>query len=135
MASVGLHEAARLSGKSRSTLHRAMTAGRLAFSVDELGQRRIDTAELDRAFGVSPPAARTDAMTHGALTESDAVKRAMENYEGTIADLRRRLDEAHEERRTVQARLDNLLAKPSPPELPPVWWRRVLLWLKRQHTG
>ena len=51
MAQIGLRQAARLSGRNQSTLHRAMKAGRLSYTVDAAGQRRIDTAELDRVFG------------------------------------------------------------------------------------
>ena len=47
-----IYEAARLSGRNQSTLHRAMKAGRLSYTVDAAGQRRIDTAELDRVFGI-----------------------------------------------------------------------------------
>ena len=54
MALVGIGQAARLSGRNRSTLHRAMKDGRLSFSLDETGERRIDTAELDRVFGIKP---------------------------------------------------------------------------------
>ena len=52
MASIGLSEAARLAGKNQLTIHRAMTAGRLSFTVGTKGERLIDTAELDRVFGV-----------------------------------------------------------------------------------
>jgi hypothetical protein len=52
VAQIGLRQAARLSGRNQSTLHRAMKAGRLSYTVDAAGQRRIDTSELDRVFGV-----------------------------------------------------------------------------------
>jgi hypothetical protein len=54
MASIGLSEAARLTGRNQSTIHRAMKAGRLSYTVDETGERRIDTSELARVFPIKP---------------------------------------------------------------------------------
>jgi hypothetical protein len=51
MALIGLNEAARLSGRNRSTLHRAMKDRRLSYTLDDSGDRRIDVAELERVFG------------------------------------------------------------------------------------
>jgi hypothetical protein len=50
MALIGLNEAARLSGRNRSTLHRAMKDGRLSYTLDDAGERRIDVAELERVL-------------------------------------------------------------------------------------
>jgi predicted site-specific integrase-resolvase len=52
MALVGLSEAAKLTGRNQTTIHRAMKTGRLCYTADETGSRRIDTAELDRVFGI-----------------------------------------------------------------------------------
>ena len=52
MALVGLSEAARLTGKAHTTIHRAMKAGRLSFTLDGTGERQIDTTELARVFGL-----------------------------------------------------------------------------------
>ena len=62
MASIGLSEAARLTGRNQSTIHRAMKAGRLSYTVDETGERRIDTAELDRVFPIKINGASADAL-------------------------------------------------------------------------
>jgi hypothetical protein len=48
MAGIGLKEAAKLTGKNQSTIHRAMKNNKLAFTLDDSGQRLIDPAELDR---------------------------------------------------------------------------------------
>jgi hypothetical protein len=55
MAKLGLQAAAELTGRSRSTIHRAMQQGRLSYEKDESGGRLVDTAELLRVFGESPP--------------------------------------------------------------------------------
>ena len=54
MAFVGLKRAAELTGKNQSTIHRAMKAGRISFSINDSGERLIDTAELDRVFPIQP---------------------------------------------------------------------------------
>src|SRR4051795_12694965 len=61
MPAVGLSEAAKLTGRNQSTIHRAMKMGRLAFTVADSGERRIDVAELERAFGLKG-SARPDAI-------------------------------------------------------------------------
>lgn len=52
MALVGLKRASELTGKNQSTIHRAMKAGRLSFTVSEGGERLIDTSELHRVFPI-----------------------------------------------------------------------------------
>ena len=54
MAKVGAQRAAELTGRSKSTIQRAMKSGKLSYEVDANGRRVIDTAELDRAFGLKP---------------------------------------------------------------------------------
>ena len=58
MPAVGLSEAAKLTGRNQSTIHRALKTGRLAFAVAENGERRIDIAELERAFGLKGSASQ-----------------------------------------------------------------------------
>lgn len=64
MPLVGLKEAARLTGKNQSTIHRAMKASRLSYTTSDTGERLIDPAELDRVFAIKPPAqlARNEAQ-------------------------------------------------------------------------
>lgn len=54
MAKVGAQRAAELTKRSKSTIQRAMKAGKLSYEVDNNGRRVIDVAELDRAFGLMP---------------------------------------------------------------------------------
>lgn len=53
MAKVGAQRAADLTGKSKSTIQRAMNSGKLSYEVDPNGRRLIDVSELERAFGLS----------------------------------------------------------------------------------
>lgn len=52
MALVGLKKAAYLTGKNQSTIHRAMTDGRLSFTKNEAGERIVETSELNRVFEI-----------------------------------------------------------------------------------
>lgn len=52
MAKVGAKRAAELTGKSKSTIQRAMKSGKISYEVDDTGRRLIDTSELERAYGL-----------------------------------------------------------------------------------
>jgi hypothetical protein len=139
MAAIGLAEAARLTGRNQSTIHRAMKAGKLSFTKDEAGERKVDVAELERVFGLRSPANGLDDAsvrtggdsnashdTHGidlaaAQGRVDALQGRLDERERMIAqltdairDLRQRLDSEVVERRQLIA----LLTDRRP------WWRR-----------
>lgn len=63
MSHVTLTQAAKLTGRARSTLHRACVSGRISYTRGEDGARMIDVAELERAYGPlrKPTAERNDA--------------------------------------------------------------------------
>jgi hypothetical protein len=67
MAMLTLEEAARLSGKSKSTLARAIKAGRLSANRTDLGTYEIDQAELARAYPF--PALTEAAGATGTVTD------------------------------------------------------------------
>ena len=116
-----LRQAAELTGKSKSTLTRAIKSGRLSASRDGEGMYAIDPAELARAYPfVERPDGQHDAR-HGAPrnneTETDdaailrlrlsllvdeqnreraAAEREREQLAATVADLRMRLDRAEQ---------------------------------------
>lgn len=54
MAKVGAQRAAELTGKSKSTIQRAMNSGKLSYEVDANKRRIIDVSELERVFGLAP---------------------------------------------------------------------------------
>ncbi|MBO0735240.1 MAG: hypothetical protein J2P48_01520 [Alphaproteobacteria bacterium] len=131
MPSIGLAEAARLCGKNQSTIHRAMQAGRLSYTRDEAGERRIDVAELERVFGIKPVEKFNRSSGNGASVRNDAgpvarkitqggelaaLQRLLDDRERTIADLREairdyrtRLDKSEADRERIQERLTGLL--------------------------
>lgn len=60
MAKVGAQRAAELTGKSKSTIQRAMDGGKLSFEVADNGRRVIDVSELERVFGLNGDAAQAE---------------------------------------------------------------------------
>ncbi|MCF8496009.1 MAG: entry exclusion 1 domain-containing protein [Alphaproteobacteria bacterium] len=60
MAKVGAQRASELTGRSKSTIQRAMNNGRLSYEIDSAGRRVIDVSELERAFGLGNPAEQPD---------------------------------------------------------------------------
>src|SRR3954447_19739547 len=90
-------EAARAVGRSKATIIRAIASGTLSATRDDPGKPwRIDPAELARAFPDPVHEPDHDASRTAVIREKDALIAA---HEGTIADLRRRLDAADTDRR------------------------------------
>jgi hypothetical protein len=73
MAKVGAQRAAELTGRSKSTIQRAMKAGMISYEVDNNGRRVIDVAELDRAFGLMPQDGG-NARSNSAAVEAELEK-------------------------------------------------------------
>lgn len=92
MPEFSLSQAAKLTGKSKSTINRAIKTGKLSAVRHEDGSYSIDPAELARAFDVEPPesAKRSDAEPDGTrLLERIVALEAMLNREREIsADLK-----------------------------------------------
>lgn len=68
-----IDEAALLVRRTRRSLYRAMTEGRLAYDLDTDGRRYIDTTELLRAYGAFDPPSQdvTPIMSHGVTVPND----------------------------------------------------------------
>jgi len=73
MAKVGAQRAAELTGKSKSTIQRAMNSGKLSYELDANGRRIIDVSELERAFGLEQSSA---GSTSGTSVEQELEKAA-----------------------------------------------------------
>ncbi len=101
MAKVGAQRAAELTGKSKSTIQRAMNGGKLSFEVDANQRRVIDVSELERVFGLAP---QQDAKESGA--GEDELRRAGEMIEMERMKMRiRMLEDALE---SAQAQLEDM---------------------------
>ena len=92
MPELSLSQAAKLTGKSKSTINRAVKTGKLSATRNDDGSYSIDPAELSRAFGLEPDdsAKRSDAERDGTrLIERIEALETMLNREREIsADLK-----------------------------------------------
>lgn len=121
-----LGQAAKVAGRSKTTIHRAIRSGKLSASRTDDGGWSIDPAELSRAYpgtgNGSVPMERSvtaewpDVELVQLRGERDRFRALAEEREETIRDLRARLDTEGEERR-------RLIALLTAPERRP-WWRR-----------
>jgi len=108
-----LSEAARLTGKSRTTIQRAIKSGKISAPKDEDGNYSIDPAELNRVYPIKLMSAggthsaaangtlRNSSETEGASpeikvlqAELKASQQMVEERGRTIDDLRTRLDDS-----------------------------------------
>jgi hypothetical protein len=112
-----LGSAAKLTGKSKSTLLRAIKSGRLSGTQDDNGNYQIETSELLRVFpatvrDASSDAPRTPQRNGAEQAELEGLRALADERQRTIDDLRRRLDQEGEERRKIMAILTDQTAKP-----------------------
>jgi excisionase family DNA binding protein len=138
-----LSQAAKASGRGKTTVVRAIKSGRLSAVRDETGGTwLIEDSELFRVFprgtgnGVPWNAAEParNAEREARVAELEARVTELQGRLGdaheTVADLRRRLDEEREERRAAQERIaalltDQRMTAPLPPARRSWWrWRR-----------
>jgi hypothetical protein len=94
MAAIGLAEAARMTGRNASTIHRAMRSGRLSYTKDAAGERRVEISELERVFGVKIDNMSNSNRGNGATAAIDAnASYGNDTHGGELAALQRLLDE------------------------------------------
>ncbi|MGQ0527003.1 MAG: entry exclusion 1 domain-containing protein [Alphaproteobacteria bacterium] len=79
MAKVGAQRAAELTGRSKSTIQRAMNNGKISYEVDANGRRVLDVSEIERAFGLAP----ADSQTHSSVEEEMEKVSTMLEFERT----------------------------------------------------
>jgi len=104
MAKVGAQRAAVLTGKSKSTIQRAMNSGKLSYALDQNDRRVIDVSELERVFGIKAESLNSNAAPNAqAAVDSDIDKERLaleikllelrlENAQEQIEDLRDQRD-------------------------------------------
>jgi excisionase family DNA binding protein len=128
-----LAQAAKATGKSKPTIARAIKAGRLSATRGEGGNYLIDESELARVYPLAGDGTGTMKQLvppNGAGTspatlpgEVEGLRLLLAEREGTIRDLRARLDGETEERRREAEERRRLLALLADQRVRP-WWRR-----------
>jgi hypothetical protein len=126
-----LGKAALATGKSKTTLHRAITSGKISASRNEDGEYEIDPAELMRVYEIVTPEPQKHIELEQSVTvdetpvlrvEIEGLKQQLVLLKDERDDLRRRLDEDSAERR----RLTLLLTEaPSMLTPKPSLWKRL----------
>ncbi len=127
-----LGEAAKATGISKASISRAITSGRISAVKNEGGSFSIEPVELHRVYppkssaivgGTPPETIRNTEGDTGNTSNSnvlqarlDAALEQLRDRDGTIDDLRHRLDRSDEERREAQARVIGLLTGPQATE-------------------
>jgi hypothetical protein len=117
MTKLGLMKAAELTGKSASTIHRAMKAGRLSFEMNDHGERTVDASELFRVF--PPKVSETASEELRNDTPSNIARHAMQLEKMEVelraeraknALLEQLLDEMRQERQAERREKERLLS-------------------------
>jgi len=127
-----LGEAAKATGISKASISRAIASGRISAMKKDDGSFSIEPVELHRVYppkSAVPVAETADGSIHNGNADTrngsdsnvlqarlDAALEQLRDRDGTIGDLRQRLDRSDEERREAQARVIGLLAGPEPTE-------------------
>lgn len=111
---LSLAEATEQVGKSRSTLIRAIKAGKLSANRNEHGDYRVDPAELHRVF---PDAARhdeSDGASPSAPNDSPLVADLLEMVKGKDSEIAEMRDELSDTRKRLNEMREAMSALPSP---------------------
>lgn len=116
-ATIGMGEAAKLTGVSKSTLTRAVKAGKLSVGRDDSGAYRIAVAELERVYPIRTHQGERRTMAHHAPerdegdeaggASSDAVlHEQVAALQAQLDMMRDRLEDAHGERDDAREQRD-----------------------------
>lgn len=131
MAKVSVSEAARLTGKSRTTLHRLIKTGELSTCPGERNARMLDTSELLRVFG-SLDGSKTVHVSEQAgeqrVTASEAEnEQVIRSLKQEIEHLRTLVSAQGSHIDSLKQAMQLLEHKQPPPEIPEPttapWWK------------
>lgn len=115
MAKVSVAQAADLTGKSKSTIQRALKSGRLSYSINESDEKEIDTSELERVYGAFPKKVDQEAMVRAELQrahdmlEMERVKMRCRSLEDQLHTTERQLEDMKDQRDQWQKQAQQLM--------------------------
>ncbi len=115
MAKMSVAQAADLTGKSKSTIQRALKSGRLSYSMNDAGDKEIDTSELERVYGPFPPKFDQEAVVRAELEraqnmlEMERVKMRCRSLEDQLHMTERQLEDMKEQRDQWQKQAQQLM--------------------------
>jgi hypothetical protein len=136
-----LGQAAKATGKSKSTVLKAIKSGRISGKKNDIGDWEIEPAELYRVYDpVSESGLPEQQNTRQDTQENtrelielrvklEASEQRLQDANEQVLDLRQRLTQSEEERRRTQAQLTALLTdqrqKEEPSSPPRSFWSRL----------
>jgi chromosome segregation ATPase len=116
MAKVGPLRAAELTGKSKSTIQRAMMSGKLSYEVDNAGRRVIDVSELERVFGLgkaassaASPSVEQELEKASQMIEMERMKMRIKMLEEQLYTANQMIDDLKSQRDKWQKQADQVL--------------------------
>ena len=118
MAKVSISEAARLTGKSRTTLHRLIKTGELSTCHGARNARMVDVSELIRVFG---PLEYRPSEQVAALVSEHSGTGVSAQSEQVIAQLRQEVEHLKTLVSAKDSHIDSL--------------RQAMLLIEHRHTG
>ena len=128
MARVSISEAARLTGKSRTTLHRLIKAGDLSTCSGERNAKMVDTLELLRVFG---PFEQPKGEHHSGQVSEQRDTASADQSEQVIRHLKQEIEHLNTLLLSKDSHIDSLkqamqlLEHKHEPSSPPhsPWWK------------
>lgn len=117
MSKVGPQRAAELTGRSKSTIQRAMNAGKLSFELDAAGRRVVDVSELERVFGLAPEdagqdvssAVKAELQKAAEMLESERLKMRIRILEDQLHIAQNQFDDMKSQRDSWQKQAQQVL--------------------------
>lgn len=118
MAKVGAQRAAELTGKSKSTIQRAMNNGKISFENDNNNRRVIDVSELERVFGLEKQSGSSNNVSASVehelekakqMLEMERMKMQLKSLEDQLAAANEQIDDLKEQRNKWQKQADQVL--------------------------
>jgi chromosome segregation ATPase len=114
MAKVGAQRAAELTGRSKSTIQRAMKSGKLSYEMDQNDRRVIDVSELDRVFGlqqdsISSASAEQELQKASTMLEMERMKMRIKMLEDQLETANSQIDDLKAQRDQWQKQASQVL--------------------------
>ncbi len=113
MAKVGAQRAAELTGKSKSTIQRAMNSGKLSFELDNNGRRIIDVSELERCFGLQNSGQDSASTSSEPAAAGSSVQQELEKAQHLLESerLKMRIKMLEDQLESANTQIDDLKAQ------------------------
>ena len=119
MAKVGIQRSTELTGKSKSTIQRAMKAGKLSYDVDN-NRKLVDVSELERVYGATSiqgepsnvnaePSYETELQKARHALEIDRLELKIKMLEDTLDNANAQIDDLKSQRDSWQKQAQQVL--------------------------